>query len=249
MQTRNVNINFKLTISYIGTNFCGWQTQPNERTVQNTIENVLQDIFNKKINLRYPSRTDSGVHAFDQIASFKVDTNYTSYQLLNIINNNLPKDIAVLNIENVNDDFDAKKANSKTYLYKLYVSQVLHPFKRNRVWWHKQEIDIEKLKQVAQLFIGKKDFASFMGSGSQVLTTIRTVQKIEIKQEGSEIYIYITAKGFLKHMVRNIVGTMMDFIRDKYSENDIIQIFEAKDRQKAGLTAPACGLYLYKVFY
>lgn len=240
---------FKLLITYIGTEYNGWQSQKNGNAVQDIIQKRLSDIFKEKIILRYPSRTDSGVHALGQVASFSIKTKYTANEIQMMLNTKLPKDIVVKKTDEVSRTFDARKAKRKKYYYLIYNSKIKDPFLINRAWWIKQNIDIEAMKNSLKFLIGRKDFKSFMGSGSSVKTTIREILDIKITKKGKIIKISFLGTGFLKHMVRNIVGTILDIGLSKESPKHLRDVLKSKDRKKAGITAPSYGLYLEKIYY
>lgn len=242
-------MNFKMTISYIGTNYNGWQSQPNKNTIQDIIEDLLFKIFNSSIKLRYTSRTDSGVHAIAQVASFQIETKYTAHQIQMMLNTQLPEDIVITDLKEEKESFDARKSLKKTYYYLIYNSKVKNPFLLNRAWHIAYNIDMDILNKSLNLLLGKKDFSSFMGAGSSVSTTIREVYSAKAIKDGDLIKISITANGFLKHMIRNIVGTVVEVSKGKISLNEFSDIIESCDRNKAGITAPPYGLYLEKIYY
>jgi len=245
----NTILNYKMVISYVGDNFKGWQVQKNHKTVQQEIENILERIYKKRIILRYSSRTDSGVHAYCQVASFKAENKLTVLKLQMALNTQIDKDIVVKSIEIVNDNFDARKSKYKEYKYLIDTGGIRNPFRKNRFWRVRYVLDIEIIKQGVKLFIGKKDFRSFMAVDGEAKTTVREVYDFYLTQYDDKLEFTIKADGFLKQMVRNIIGTVLDLGRGRFKIEDIDNIFKAKDRAKAGTTAPAYGLYLNKVFY
>jgi tRNA pseudouridine38-40 synthase len=240
---------FKFLITYVGTNYNGWQSQKNGNAVQDIIQKELFNILKKKIILRYPSRTDAGVHALEQVASFSIKTKYKPTEIQMMLNTKLPKDIVIKKVLEVSRKFDAQHAKKKKYYYLIYNSKIKDPFLINRVWWVKQNIDIEAMKNSLNFLIGRKDFKSFMGSGSSVKTTVRELLDIKLIKKGKIIKISFLGTGFLKHMVRNIVGTILDIGIGKIKPSDLKKILESKDRKKAGVTAPSYGLYLEKIYY
>jgi tRNA pseudouridine38-40 synthase len=245
METKN----FKLIISYDGTAYCGWQVQESCPSVQGKIEEALFTIFKTPISLKYSSRTDSGVHAFGQVASFIAETSIGEENLRKALNSMLPHDIAVVSVKSVSPDFDARKVIKKTYKYIIKNSRVRDPLNINRVWWVPYKLDVELMYKASREMIGKRDFKSFMSHGSKVKTTIRNILDLNITITQGHIIIDITANGFLKQMVRNIVGTLVDVARGRIPVESVKGILEAGDRKMAGVTAPACGLYLEKVYY
>jgi tRNA pseudouridine38-40 synthase len=244
-----MEINYKLTISYDGTGYVGWQTQPGKPTIQGVIENLLFKVFGKQITLRYPSRTDAGVHAYGQVASFKCESEYSAERMQKILNTQLPPDISILDVKVCGPEFDARKALKKKYTYRISNAPIRSPFYINRVWWLKYKLNKNDMLKAFDLFIGEKDFKAFMGSGTEVKTTIRNIYAIDIKQDGHEMNISFTGNGFLKHMIRNIVGTVVEVGIGRYGVQDVVNMLESKDRRKAGITAPAYALYLEEIFY
>jgi len=241
--------NIKLTVTYDGTNYFGWQTQTGFTTIQEVLETVLERMYAKRIVLRYSSRTDSGVHALDQTASFVGTDRFAPSQLQIAINSQLPPDIVIKNVEFVDSKFDARRPLKKTYLYQIYNSSTRSPFLLNRAWWVKFPLDLKKLERALNFFEGTKDFTSFMASDCQIKTTVRTIESAKLDVSDNMISIRLTANGFLKQMVRNIVGTCVDISRGKCEVEDLPRIINARDRTQAGKTAPAYALYLEKVYY
>lgn len=240
---------YKMTIAYVGTEYCGWQIQPGFKTIQGTIEELLLKIFNKKIVLRYASRTDSGVHALAQIACFTHESDYSSNDIQKMLNTQLPEDIVIKEVEEVLGSFDPRKAKKKTYFYLIDNATVRDPFKINRAWWIKYKINKENMLESLKYFKGRQDFRSFMASGSSAKTTIREIYDISVFEKGHTIKISFTGSGFLKQMIRNIIGTVVDVGRGRYKPEDIKEMLASKDRTKSGITAPAYGLYLERIYY
>jgi tRNA pseudouridine38-40 synthase len=238
-----------LIVSYVGTGYSGWQVQPGQNTIQGAIEELLQRIFGTRICLRYASRTDSGVHALAQVAGFSCESNYSSDQIQKMLNTQLPNDIVIKDAKIVSDDFDPRKSLKKTYFYLINNSKIRDPFTLDRVWWLRYELNKNKILQALELFKGKKDFKAFMASGSDAKSTIREIYDIVFQDFGDDIKISFTGSGFLKQMIRNIVGTVVDIGRGRFEVEDVLRILESKNRIYAGVTAPAHGLYLEKVYY
>ncbi len=245
----------KLTFSYDGTDYGGWQRQKEGRpTVQGEIEKALQKIFkNKEIKICGSGRTDAGVHAYAQVAHSWLPDNVESIPLMRGLNGLMPTDISVHSAYIVNDDFHAiASSQKKTYQYKIYNSSL--PFALNSKYkhWVRKPLCLDHLNQFARHFIGTQDFKSFMTAGSPVPSTTRTVYRSEwIRNESSpeEISYYVAGNGFLKQMVRNLVGTMLHMHFKNKSENDLLEVLKSKDRRKAASSAPALGLYLMSVEY
>lgn len=241
--------NYVLNLTYLGDNFSGFQFQPEQRTIQGTIEDLLSKIFDTTIKIAYPSRTDSGVHAIEYFLNFKVKTNYTEKQIFKMLNTQLPWDIRIKSVHILPNNFSTQKPEKKTYLYKILCSEFYDPLRYQKVWWYRKDIDLNRMQEILSRFVGTHDFKAFMASGSFVKTTIRTVIDFKMEKIDDEIHLYITANGFLRNMVRNIVGTVLDYARGRFSKEDIDNIFTSLDREKAGICAPPYGLYLYKLYY
>lgn len=241
--------NFKLVISYDGTNYHGWQVQDNGPSIQGKIEDSLGSIFNTPVRLRYSSRTDTGVHALCQVASFRAETCIKEENIKRALNSMLPDDIVVTSVNVMPDDFDARKPVKKTYKYCIKNCATRDPFYLNRAWWIPYGLDLGLMYKASRSLVGTHDFQAFMSSGSDVKTTVRKIFDIDITISSDNIFINITADGFLKQMVRNIVGTLVDVARGHIPANKVKEILDSKDRKTAGVAAPACGLYLEKVYY
>ncbi len=243
--------NIKLTISYDGTNYHGWQKQKNMVTIQQTLESALEKILNKKIKLTGAGRTDAGVHAIAQIANFKIASIKIPVNKLPVaLNSILPEDIRVLSGEIVDENFHARKsAKSKTYLYVISNTPVQSPFSAKYSWHIPYKINLKRMQKAAKILRGKHDFKSFMSHGSNPKSTVRNLMEVKIKKKDSQIIFTFEADGFLKQMVRNITGTLVEIGIGKREPEEVIKILNAKDRTKAGICAPAHGLFLLKVNY
>ncbi len=244
--------NIKLVICYDGTNYHGWQIQKNKATIQGIIESKLKFIIGEQIRIIGSGRTDAGVHAISQVANFKTYSEIEPFNLKKALNSLLPEDIYIKNAEYISLDFHARYcAISKTYEYRILNRKEPDIFNRRYQWHIMPYLDIEKMREALYLIIGTHDFSSFKSSGSSVSNPIRTVFKAEISSHDSNsiIKISIEANGFLRHMVRNIVGTIVEVGYGKIDINDFKKIFFSCDRKLAGKKAPASGLFLQKVKY
>ena len=249
--------NIKLTVEYDGTNFQGWQIQKSDsRTIQGSIEKALKTIFEKKIKLYGSGRTDSGVHALGQVANFKVNTQMTIDEIAQAINGNLPRDIAVIKAEEVNEEFHAQySVKRKTYRYTILYRKSRCAQQRNYCLHYQGKLNVRAMKEEAKSLLGKKDFKSFQASDpakrSKLLkeNTIRTISNISIKKKNDLILIEMTANGFLYKMVRNMVGTLLEVGRGKFEKGCIRKILAKKNRNCAAYTAKAHGLSLVSVKY
>lgn len=240
--------NIRLTLEYEGTNFHGWQVQPNKRTVQGEIENKLKRILKEKVSLIGAGRTDAGVHALGQVANFKINSKLKLENMFKGLNSLLPFDIAVKDIKEIKNDFHARfSAKSRIYKYRIYLnrSAVLRRF----LWEVRYTLDLAKMEAVTKKILGRHDFSSFCIAKSSKGSNVCNVLKAKWRKLKDELVFEIEADRFLHSMVRALVGTMVDVGRGYFSISDFDEIFKAKDRKKAGLTAPAKGLYLVKVKY
>ena len=242
---------YLLTIKYDGTEFCGWQVQPNVISVQTTVQNALIDLFGKSdINVTGCSRTDSGVHANMFCLHFDVDTAISCDKIPFALNVRLPDTIRAYNCIIVPDDFHARySCCGKTYVYKIHNSAILDPFKYKYYLNVDRFIDVDLLNAACKYFIGTHDFAAFCSAGSSVSDTVRTVKSCFTERIGEDVFFSITADGFLYNMVRIIVGTLLDVNFGKISVDSIPDIILSRRRDLAGPTARPHGLYLDKVFY
>ncbi|MBQ3037755.1 MAG: tRNA pseudouridine(38-40) synthase TruA [Clostridia bacterium] len=242
--------NIKLTLSYDGSGYHGWQIQENAITVQEVLENAIMKLTGTKPKLSGCGRTDAGVHAKRYVASFKTESNIPCEKLPCALNRYLPEDIVCINAEDVSDIFDAQRsAKAKTYTYYVLNSQYRDPFLAKHSWHYRYEIDVEKMQKAAKFFEGTHDFIGFAAAGFTVSTTVRTIYSLNVSKENDLIKIEVTGNGFLYNMVRIISGTLVFVGNGKINVEDVADIIESRDRKRAGITAPADGLYLTEVYY
>ena len=241
---------YKLNIHFVGTNFEGWQSQPSGNTVQDHIEKALTTILRHKVRITGCSRTDSGVHAKGLVASFETDVEFEKSKWLKSLQALIPKDIGVLDIEKAPSSFHPiVDSKGKIYCYRIWASETRNPFLHPYVWHVPKSLDVLKMKRAAKNFIGRHNFKSFCASDSEVKTFEREIFEIEIFENSCLIEIYMSGGGFLKQMVRTMVGTLVDISNGKFNEGSIAQIIKSQNRTQAGKTAPASGLTLEKVMY
>lgn len=246
---------FKFTLAYDGTGFIGWQRQATGRSVQALVEEALARLEGAPVTVIGASRTDAGVHALGQVASATLTRDPDASVLRRALNAMLPPDLRVLAVEPALPDFHARSAaRAKTYRYRVIVGEFVSPFERRIAWHVPGPLDIPEMQRAAQRFEGRHDFAAFQSAGGKVTTTVRTVAMSRLKAatgpEGYQEIIYeITGNGFLRHMVRAIVGTLVDVGAGRLNAGAIDGIFESRRRQDAGPTAPAHGLFLVAVTY
>ncbi len=249
-------MNYKLLLQYDGTDFHGWQIQGDLRTVQGELTQALSLIDGRSVNVHGSGRTDAGVHAEGQVANVEIQREISTEKLRAAINANTGKDVRVLTVDTVPDDFHARySALEKTYVYRIVNGPVISPF-----WWryaHQEArpLDLEKMRNCAELFPGKHDWTAFSAAQSDVEDRVRTVTQVEISEHsdnrscGSLIEIRVSAEGFLRYMVRAIAGTLMAVGRGELDRDAIIAAVETGARPTAAVTAPACGLTLLSVRY
>ena len=243
-------VNQKLTIAYDGSAYHGWQIQDNADTVQGRFEKAVERVFGTHISVNGCSRTDTGVHANEFCLNFRSELEINDENLIMALNTYLPPDIAVLSCEKTDMDFHARfDCKSKQYIYRIKSGKIKDPFNYNRTLLYKYPLDVEKMKKAASFYVGKHDFSCFCASGSTACSNVRTVLSADVSQQGGEVVFTVEADGFLYNMVRIMTGTLLYVSQGKIAVDDIPGIIESKDRTRAGITAPACGLYLNKVNY
>lgn len=241
--------NIKITVQYNGKNYCGWQRQPDSIGIQGAIENAYFELTKEKIKVVGSGRTDSGVHALEQVANFTTESPIGAQKLPDALNSKLPKDISIIKAEEVDEEFHSRySAKAKCYKYLIYNSRYRNPIVSDISYQVKYDLNLEKMVEESKSLIGEHDFFGFMSSGSQVKDTVRTIYDIKIEQKDGMIEIEIEGNGFLYNMVRIIAGTLVDIGRGRITD-PLSDIIESKDRSRAGHTAPAHGLFLKKVFY
>ena len=251
--------NFLLKIAYDGSCFSGWQRQPDKRTVQGTLEETLSIFTGTEVKLNGTSRTDAGVHALMQCASFKGDFAIPAEGLMTAVNNSLSGgmnrknpvgDAVILSIEEVPMDFHARfDCKSKTYRYVIN-NGAKDIFRRNYCYWVPKPLDTESMRKGAAFLTGTHDFAAFQSSGgNERETTVRTIRDITVEKDGEDIIIEVTGDGFLYNMVRIIVGTLTEMGLGKKDPDEMKEILSSLDRSRAGHTAPAEGLYLKEIYF
>ena len=244
---------YKLIVAYDGTNYSGWQIQPNGPSIQALIEEALQKIFQEKIRIIGSGRTDAGVHALAQVAHFHTEKICQTSRVSFSLNCLLPKNIRILSLEKTENPFHAQHhAKSKIYRYHLYLDKVLSPFKRPYVWHVPSSLDLDRLIVASCHFLGTHDFTSFSNEATRGVASydpVRTLYRIDLVQEVGGLALEFEGDGFLYKMVRNMVGMLVDVASGKKEPLDIPKILAAKDRRLASQAAPALGLFLVQVKY
>ena len=243
--------NYKITVQYDGTRYKGWQVQKaTDATVQGKLQNVLFKLAGHPVEVIGSGRTDAGVHAAGQVANFHIDEHFTMEEIFDNLNEFLPEDIAVTEIAEVDERFHSRyNAVSKTYSYRIRTSPVADVFERRFVYHYGKKLDVSRMKGAAAELIGTHNFASFCGNKRMKKSTVRTIMDITILEKDGEIEIQYTGDGFLQNMIRILTGTLIEVARGEREPESMKDILAAKNREKAGYTAPPQGLRLEKVLY
>ena len=243
-------MHFKLTLEYDGTNYHGWQLQTNAVTIQGTLEAVLARLLNESVRVRVAGRTDTGVHALGQVVSFKSERVTDLNRLQRSLNALLPSDIVITSIEPAHEAFNPRRdALSRTYRYRIWNYPWPSAIWARYSWYVPFPLNADTMNQTAALLIGDHDFSSFQGSDSVEHNPQRTILRSTVRHEGEFLLYEVEARSFLRHMVRNIVGTLVDVGRGALSSARFAEIFAARDRTRAGVNAPPQGLFLIAVKY
>lgn len=241
----------RLIVAYDGTNYCGWQVQPNGITVEEVLNREIVRLTGEDIHVIGASRTDSGVHALGNVAVFDTESSIPPERMAYALNQRMPEDIVIVRSDEVMPDWHPRyqREVSKTYEYHIYNAPVPNPLKRNYSAFVSFPMDVEKMRQGAEYLVGEHDFVSFCNIRTNVSDTVRTVHSITITQDGADIVLRITGNGFLYNMVRIIAGTLIRVGRGFYAPERVKEILEERKRTAAGVTAPAAGLVLAEIEY
>jgi tRNA pseudouridine38-40 synthase len=243
----------KLTLQYDGTDFVGWQRQASGTSVQGLVEDALRPIEGNSVTVHGAGRTDAGVHALGQVCSFTLTASIDAAALARALNAVLPPDVRVSRAEVMPDDFQARfSATGKIYDYRIVSAPVVSPFVRRYVWHVVPRLEQAAMQQAAAVVVGRHDFAAFQGAGTEVHSSIRTIRRIDWSGAGSSedpLVLQVEGDGFLRHMVRNIAGTVVEIGLGRRPVDAVAEILASRTRARAGATAPACGLFLRQVLY
>lgn len=243
--------NIRLLVQYEGTRYQGWQRQESsENTIQGRLEKLLSQMCGEKIELQGSGRTDAGVHAMGQVANFHTESTLSTEEMLEYINTYLPQDIAVIQVTEAAERFHSRlNAAGKCYQYRVWNSAVPDVFLRRYALEYPQMLDIEAMKQAASLLLGEHDFKSFTSTKKGKKSTVRRIDDIDIVREGNLLTFTFTGNGFLYHMVRILMGTLLEVGEGKRSAGSIPELIACKNREQAGPLVPAKGLTLKEVYY
>jgi tRNA pseudouridine38-40 synthase len=243
----------KLTVQYDGTDFVGWQRQSNGIAIQALIEDALAPIEGRAVTVHGAGRTDAGVHALGQVASATLSTALEAPALARALNAVLPPAVRVLAVEDMDEAFHARfRARSKTYEYRIVNAPLVSAFLHRYVWHVPRPLDLEVMRTAAGALVGRHDFAGFQGAGSEVTSTERTILDLDLDDGGGfdlPLVVRVTGDGFLRHMVRNIVGTLVEVGCGRWDPWRLVAVLDSRDRRDAGPTAPPQGLFLTQVTY
>ncbi|MBZ0251710.1 MAG: tRNA pseudouridine(38-40) synthase TruA [Candidatus Methylomirabilis sp.] len=237
-----------LRLAYDGTAYAGWQSQKNGLALQDVLEEALEKVLGERVRTRAASRTDAGVHALDQAVTFSTTLPIPTDAYVPALNNVLPEDVAVRSAREVPEGFDLQEAaEAKVYEYRILLAEVRDPLLRSRVWRLRPPLDVEAMREAARAVVGAHDFSAFRGSGSEAKTSVREILSADWRQAHGELRFRIEGKGFLRYMVRILVGTMAEVGQGKRSIPDFRALLQNGDRMRAGPTAPPEGLTLIQV--
>jgi tRNA pseudouridine38-40 synthase len=243
-------VNIKLTIEYDGTNYHGWQTQARGPTIQAVLEEALAVFFGQSIRIIGSGRTDAGVHAMGQVGNFHTAKPFDRHRVLRGLNALTPRDITIKDAQPVANSFDARRdARARTYHYHILNRPTPSPFYLNRAWHLHAGLDIDPMRAALGCLVGEHDFSSFRAAGCDAEHPVRRIYETSIEKRGEFLIYVIEATAFLRHMVRNIVGTLAEIGQGIRTPESFAELLAARDRTRAGVTAPAHGLYLIEVKY
>ena len=249
---------YKITIEYEGTGLVGWQKQPGEVSVQGAVEDAIYSFCQEEVNVQCSGRTDAGVHALGQVAHFDLENDHDPFKVKEAVNFHLREDkklphegqVVILECEHADAEFNARfSAKQRHYVYHIINRRAHLTLDRHRAWCVFEDLDVEAMDEAAQILVGEHDFTSFRATACQANSPIKTIDEISVTKIGDLIEIKVSALSFLHHQIRNIAGSLKLVGTGKWRKADLQAALDAKDRTKAGPTAPAQGLYFAKVDY
>jgi len=241
---------WRIVVEYDGTDFSGWQRQIGQRTIQETLEDAIRDMTGEAVFVRGAGRTDAGVHADGQVASFDLALEIPPHGLLRGLNSILPRDLAIVDVAEADAAFDARfSARGKVYRYTVWSHFVRSPRLARTTWHVREPVDMDAVRRAAVALVGEHDFRAFRASDCDRRTTNRFVRRLDVERQGPLVTFDIEATAFLKNMVRIVVGTLIDLGRGRIPEDAIARMLVSGDRSMGGMTAPAAGLTLLRVIY
>jgi tRNA pseudouridine38-40 synthase len=240
----------KLIVQYDGTDYVGWQRQPNGVSIQELIERAIEPIEGRPVAVIGAGRTDAGVHALGQVASVQLESAIEAATLLRALNATLPEDVRVASVEEAAGDFNARfSATGKVYAYRIWTGAFLPPFERRYFWHVPTPLDVDTMREASRALQGTHDFSAFRAAGSEAATSERTVRELRIDVEEARLIVTVAGDGFLRYMVRAIVGTLVEVGQGRRPVDGVAAALASRDRSRAGPTAPAKGLVLLRVEY
>jgi tRNA pseudouridine38-40 synthase len=243
-------VNIKLTIEYDGTRYHGWQLQAKGETIQALLERAVSTLLRKPTRITGSGRTDAGVHALGQVVSFFSDKEFDPHRIRRALNALTPDDITIKDVEIVPDSFDARRdGRVRVYEYRILNRPTPSPFHLNRAWHVHDPLDVQAMRDAIRCLEGEHDFSSFRAAGCDAAHPVRKVYRTSLEQRGELLVLTVEATAFLRHMVRNIIGTLVEVGRGQRAPRFFADLIEARDRTQAGPTAPAHGLFLVEVKY
>lgn len=243
-------MNYRITLAYDGTNYCGWQLQLGLPTIQLAVQTALEKLEGRPVISHAAGRTDTGVHAEGQVVSFRLSKEWNGRALRNALNGNLPRDIRVMDASVAAEDFHARfDAQGKVYRYRVFMGEVMNPLWARYAWHYPYPLELGRLTEDARALIGTYDFTAFTVASCATRTHVRTITSIRLEQEGGLLTLFFHGDGFLRYQVRTMVGALAELSRGRLAVSSIGELIARRDRNLIGASAPAQGLTLLKVEY
>jgi tRNA pseudouridine38-40 synthase len=241
---------YRITLAYDGADYFGWQTQPDQPTIQGVLNGALEKFERSPVTTHAAGRTDAGVHAEGQVVSFRLSREWEGGDLRRALNGNLPPDIRALDASPADEEFHARfDARSKTYRYQIYLADVMDPFLVRYAWHYPHPLDVERLAGESKALLGMRDFTAFTVADCEAKTFTRTITEISVERDGALLRLIFAGDGFLRYQIRKMVGALIESNRGRLKARTISELIESKDRALVGAPVPARGLTLMKVGY